>query len=91
MTENRVEAIAALVGAHTETYQGNQFTGNNKALASLLGVHPSRVTRWVDAGSIPVQHNRALMAWADGRGVLAEMKPQLEQICPCCGNSAVAM
>lgn len=88
---NKVEAVAALVGAHSETYQKNQFTGNNKALASLLGVHPSRVTRWVDAGSIPVQHNRSLMTWAVGHGVLAEMKPQLEQICPCCGSSAIAM
>ena len=88
---NKVEQIAALVGAHTETYKGNQFTGNNKALALLLGVHPSRVTRWVDAGSIPVQHNRALMAWANPRMVLLEMQRHLEPICPCCGNSALAV
>jgi len=88
---NKVEAIAALVGAHTETYQGNQFSGNNKALALLLGVHPSRVTRWVAAGSIPVQHNRALMAWAYPKRVTPDMRKNLEPICPCCGNSALAM
>jgi len=83
---NKAEAVAALVGSHTATYQGNQHTGNNAALAALLGRHPSMVTRFVKSGTVPARYNSALMAWAKEKGIAEAMAVNLEQICQCCGQ-----
>ena len=86
---NKVEAIAALVGSKNERYQGNKLSGNNAALARLTKVHPSRVTRWVAAGCIPIQHNDLLMGWAVENGIDKEMWQHLEHKCSCCGHVSV--
>jgi len=83
---NKVEAIAALVGAHTETYQGNQFSGNKSALAAVLGRHPSLVTRFAKAGTVPARYNETLLKWAKEHGVSEQMAFYLEDRCPCCNQ-----
>lgn len=84
---NKAVAVAELVGQHTETYKGNQFSGNNAALARVLGRHPSLITRMTKAGEIPARYNSTLMAWARKAGVTHEMAGLVAQTCPCCGQS----
>ena len=86
---NKAEAVAALVGSHTATYQGNQFSGNNKALATLLKRDPAAITRMVASGVVPFRYTRQLMDWASERGLTDEISPLLEHTCPCC-NSTIA-
>ena len=83
---NNAQAVAALVGRHTEHKSNNQFSGDNAALSAVLQRHPSLITRMTKAGAIPVRYNPVLMAWAGERGVADEMARHLGKTCPCCNQ-----
>lgn len=83
---NKAEAVAKLVGSHTETNTGNQFSGHNAALAVVLGRDRAMVTRMIAAGWVPHKHNQVLMAWAVAKGLEDDMWALLEHTCPCCGH-----
>lgn len=61
------------------------IVGSKAALAAIISRHPSQVTRFVRYKYLPIEHNAALLAWAEDAGKLDEIKPHLHPHCPCCG------
>ena len=85
---NRAKAVADLVGSKSKQFLHAQpGFGSKRRLAEVIGKDPAIITRIIAKGEVPMRYHSALLQWAEGHGVMVEMrKLLLGSVCVCCGS-----